>query len=373
MKKLILGFCTLATILMVGCSKDSSNGEVPAGNAINFSTYLGRDVQVRSGILDDNSLSDFGVFASYTQQDDWTDASGFNFMFNQFVKKVGDAWNYTPKKYWPTKQGEKISFWAYAPYASDKAIAVKSLKEYTGLPQIKYTISDVTTAEDFTAATLMNEVKTSSVNPDGSSCSVTFALKHELTRVNIKAKLDKVVDAATKVNIKSIEFNGDDLATSGTYTFSDENVERGSWTLDTKGTISVDPLMEKVSTDLGGYVEAGVRLSDATAVSVFGENKYLFLIPSGGETGTAAAGKIKVKITYDIVTVDRALKDGHSVSTAIKEIELPAGTLKQGKAYLYTLTFYTNEIVLSASVEGWGAEVGADDNVDWNDVDIPTV
>ncbi|MBQ1275710.1 MAG: hypothetical protein IIY15_00705, partial [Flavobacteriales bacterium] len=103
-------------MLMVGCSKDSSNGEVPAGNAINFSTYLGRDVQVRSGILDDNNLSDFGVFASYTKSEDWTAESGFNFMFNQFVKKVGDAWNYTPKKYWPTKQGEKISFWAYAPY-----------------------------------------------------------------------------------------------------------------------------------------------------------------------------------------------------------------------------------------------------------------
>lgn len=371
MKKLILGFCAIATILMVGCAKDSSNGEVPAGNAINFSTYLGRDVQVRSGILDNNNLRDFGVFASYTQQDDWTDASGFNFMFNQFVKKVGDAWNYTPKKYWPTRQGEKISFWAYAPYASSKAIAVKSTKTSTGLPQITYTISDITTAEDFTAATLMNEVKTAPVgeNPDGSTREVGFTLRHELTRVNIQAKLDKAVAAETKVNIKSIEFNGVDLATAGTYTFANASGARGSWTLDTKGTISVDLLMNKVDESIGGYEEAGVRLSNATAVPVFGAGKYLFLIPSGGETGTAAAGKIKVKITYDIVTVDPALKDGHSVSTAIKEIELPAGTLKQGNAYLYTLTFYTNEIVLSASVEGWGDEVVGGDNVDWNDVD----
>ncbi|MBQ2421963.1 MAG: fimbrillin family protein, partial [Flavobacteriales bacterium] len=154
MKKLILGFCAIATILMVGCAKDSSNGEVPAGNAINFSTYLGRDVQVRSGILDDTNLSDFGVFASYTQSADWTAASGFNFMFNQNVNNSSGSWDYTPKKYWPTKQGEKISFWAYAPYKSGKAIAVKSLKESTGLPQITYTISNIETAEDFTAATL---------------------------------------------------------------------------------------------------------------------------------------------------------------------------------------------------------------------------
>jgi hypothetical protein len=369
MKKLILGFCAIATMLMVGCSKDSSNGEVPAGNAINFSTYLGRDVQVRSGILDDNNLNDFGVFASYTKSADWTDASGFNFMFNQFVEKDGRAWDYTPKKYWPTKKGEKISFWAYAPYASSEAIAVKSLKESKGLPQITYTISDITTAEDFTAATLMNEVKSATTNPDGNTRSVEFKLRHELTRVNIKAKLDKAVDADTKVNIKSISFLGDDLATDGTYTFGNANTERGTWELGTKGTISVDPLMNKVDTSIGGYEEAGVRLQDTTAVSLFGANKYLFLIPSGGETGTAAAGKIKVKITYDIVTVDTALKDGHSVSTAVKEINLPVGTLKQGKAYLYTLKFYTNQIVLSVSVEGWGDEVGGGDNVDWNDLD----
>ena len=375
MKKLIFGICAAAAIFMVGCSKDASTGEVPASNAINFSTYLGRDVQKRSSILDNDGLENFGVFASYTKSEDWTAASGFNFMFNQLVKKVGGGWNYTPKKYWPTTKGEKISFWAYAPYESEKAIEVVSTKTSTGLPQIKYTISDVTTAEDFTAATLMNEVKTAPTvdgvvsDPDGSTRTVTFALKHELTRVNIKANLDKAVAAETKVNIKSIEFNGDDLATKGTYTFGNADGARGSWTLDTKGTISVDPLMEKVSTSLGGYVEAGVRLSNATAVPVFGADKYLFLIPSGGETGTSAAGKIKVKITYDIVTVDPALKDGHYVSTAIKEIELPAGTLKQGKAYLYTLTFYTNEIVLSASVEGWGDEVEGGDNVDWNDVD----
>ena len=376
MKKLFFGICAAAAIFMVGCSKDASNGEVPASNAIEFSTYLGRDVQKRSGILDNTGLSNFGVFASYTQQAAWTTNDGFNFMFNQLVEKVGGVWNYSPKKYWPTKKGEKISFWAYAPYATNSsAISVFSVKGDKGVPVIKYTINDITEAEDFTAATLMDQVKTAPTvdgvvsDPDGSTRTVEFSLKHELTRVNIQAQLDKAVDAATKVNITSIEFNGVDLATSGTYTFSDANTERGTWELGTKEAIVVDPLMAKETPSLGGYVTPGIPLSNTTAVPVFTTGEYLFLIPSGGETGTSAAGKIKVKITYDIVTVDPALDAGHSVSTAVKEIDLPVGTLKQGTAYLYTLTFYTNEIVLSAGVEGWGDEVGQGDNVDWNDVD----
>ena len=379
MKKLFFGICAAAAIFMVGCSKDASNGEVPASNAIEFSTYLGRDVQKRSVILDNANLLKFGVFASYTKDELWDEEDGFNFMFNQLVEKKNGAWDYSPKKYWPTKKGEKISFWAYAPYATNSsAISVVSDNEDKGVPVIKYTINDITKAEDFTAATLMNQVKTAPSNgsdpvvytdPDGSTRTVEFSLKHELTRVNIQAKLDKAVAGETTVNIKSIEFNGDALVTDGTYTFPAATGARGTWALGTKGAITVDPLMAKVTPSLGGYVTPGIPLSNTTPVPVFNTDKYLFLIPPGGETGTSAAGKIKVKITYDIVTVDPALKDGHSVSTAVKEIDLPAGTLKQGTAYLYTLTFYTNEIVLSASVEGWGAEVGADDNVDWNDVD----
>lgn len=368
-KNLIYGFMACAAVFMVSCAKDSSKSEVPASDVVGFSTYLGRDVQSRAAVLDDANLVDFGVFASYTKSEDWTNASGFNFMFNQKVTKTAGSWDYTPKKYWPTTKGEKISFWAYAPYASGKAIAVKSTKTSTGLPQITYTISNIESAEDFTAATLMNEVKSATTNPDGNTRSVEFMLRHELTRVNIKAKLDKAVATETKVNIKSITFKGDDLATVGTYTFANADGARGSWTLDTKADIVIDPLMAKETTSLGGYTEAGVRLQNATAVPLFGADKYLFLIPSGGETGTTAAGKIKLEIEYDIVTVDASLNAGHSVSSATKEIDLPASTLKQGKAYLYTLTFYTNEIVLSASVEGWGTEVGEDDDVDWNDVD----
>ena len=380
MKKLIFGICAAAAIFMVGCSKDASTDEVPASNAINFSTYLGRDVQKRSSILDNTSLTNFGVFASYTKDEPWDESEdGFNFMFDQKVTKTSGSWDYTPKKYWPTKKGEKISFWAYAPYASENAISVNSTKNSIGLPVIKYTISDITKAEDFVAATLMNQVRTApATDPDASTCTVKFALKHELTRVNIQAKLDETVDDKTKVNITSIEFNGGGVAKEALYMFPSTSGDRGAWVPFPHNpdgdTIVVDPLMKKNAVDLGGYITPGVRLAGDIEEPVFNTNEFLFLIPPGGVSGiTTEYNKIKIRVTYDIVTVDSALAAGHSVSTAVKEIELPTGSLKQGTAYLYTLTFYMNEIVLSAEVDenGWKEEneEGVEDDVDWNDVD----
>ena len=42
-------------------------------------------------------------------------------MHNQMVKFDGtnNVWTYSPVKYWPNRQNDKISFFAYAPYESD--------------------------------------------------------------------------------------------------------------------------------------------------------------------------------------------------------------------------------------------------------------
>lgn len=60
-----------------------------------------------------------GVFASYTGQADFNDTgSPLNYMYNQKVDRIsgGPAWTYASVKYWAGKAGEKISFFAYAPY-----------------------------------------------------------------------------------------------------------------------------------------------------------------------------------------------------------------------------------------------------------------
>lgn len=375
-KNFFLGLIALTALTVTSCSNDDVVEAVPQNQAIEFGTYLGRDAQARGVELTNDNLLDFGVFASYTNKTDWNNVKP-NFMFNEEVERttILADWDYSPKKYWPTTQGEKISFWAYAPYATGtNGITVTSTNATTTAPTIQYTIAEanLTNQADFVTDVEMNVVKTASTDPDGTTRTVNFGLRHELTRVGIFAKLDKEIDAATKVNITKVEFGGTNLATVATYTFATVGDERGTWAVTTKGTpLDITSIMNTAAaTGLGTYTTSGVSLSNTTPVALFGENKYLFLIPFANGITTE---EVTITVYYDIVTKDANLADGYSVSSATKKITLPttAGLLKQGKAYNFNLTFYMNEIVLTASVaEGWGDAIGNDQNVDWNDTDI---
>lgn len=48
-------------------------------------------------------------------------SSADEFMHNQLVQKSGSEWTYSPKKYWPQDQREKINFFAYAFNQGDKS------------------------------------------------------------------------------------------------------------------------------------------------------------------------------------------------------------------------------------------------------------
>lgn len=376
------GIITLAALSVTGCSKDEVVESVPQAQAIEFGTYLGRDVESRASQLttdgtNGTALLNFGVFASYTNEADWTNQTP-NFMFNQSVTRtsVSANWTYTPKKYWPTNQNDQISFWAYAPYATtDNGISVTSDKNATTVPEITYAIDKkkLTSQADFVTDVEMNIKKSATTDPDGTTRTVNFGLRHELTRVAINACLDKTIDTETKVNITKIEFGGNDFATVAKYTFGDASNERGTWVpTTTNSTLDITGIMETTAASgLGDYTTAGVILTNTTPVSLLGEKDYLFLIPFAN--GITTSEEVKITVYYDIVTYDEALAGKHSKTSAIKVITLPtsANLLMQGKAYNFNLTFYMNEIVLTATVEEtWGDASGNDQNVDWNDTDL---
>lgn len=391
-KSIFLGIIALAAVSMTSCSNDEVTLAYPQDDAIEFGTYLGRDALTRGVVLDNKNLANFGVFASYTGETDWASKDGYNFMYNQFVEKSGSDWVYSPKKYWPTNKGDKISFFAYAPYATGAAngITVVSGNAATDAPVINYTIAagNLENQADFVADVLMNQVKEgtgSSIDSDGRV--VSFQLLHELTRLGFTARLDRTAYDSTaanktKVNIKSITFlPAEEFCTSADYTFATENdtpgtLKRGTWNNFTgAGALDIAKLLNVATpgaTELGGYTTSGILVHDTNPVTLFKKNatpvqEYLFLIPRG-EAGISADGKVKIAVAYDIVTVDGSLKAGHSVTPATKIIEFPAGSLKQGVAYMFNLTFGLNEIKLEATVVDW-AEEDINGNVDWPKVD----
>lgn len=402
MKKfLVFGLIAGAGALMAGCSKDEAKSDF-GQNAIEFGTYLGRDAQTRGTATTTNTIqaenAGFGVTAFYTGQKAWVDygtATAPNFMYNQQVtyttSTTGVAWSYSPVKYWPTTVGDKISFFAYAPYSENgntNGITLTANNAISGNTSLKFKVA--TTAAkmvDFVAGVQIDKQRNNAENADN---TVKFTLKHELSRVGIKAKVNQAVygnDAAKKtfVVIKSVKF--DKAATDGqfyteaTYTFANSDNGRGTWDLAnaTKAaadfdlstvlnTASVTATTAKEGTQYANGVK-GIKLTGTDLVSLFGSDQYLFLIPAAATTSSEAV-KATATISYDIVTEDSNLAAGYSCTSATKTVSLPAGTLAQGKAYNYVFTINVDEVKLYAEVAGWDTDTDADVTVDYKNTDV---
>ena len=383
-----IGLIACAALTMTGCSNDEINApqQSQGNNAIEFSTYLGRNAQGSRGTETSTTSiqnSGFGVLAYYTENANFSaDTNKPNFMWNQKVTYSNSAWSYTPVKYWPTKVGDKVSFFAYAPYVENgnNNVIVLSGNSVAGAPTATITLpDDPSKTIDFVAAVQMNKTHDNSASANN---NVSFTLKHEMTRVKVQAKLDKSVysdtDAKHKtfVVIKNVKFNDKgQFYKSGTYTFSTDDSKRGTWaTTDNATAYSLDlnKVMKKETikvTDAKGESgsgdyqkgEDGIKLVNTDPVSLFKDDQYLFLIP----VANLIDGKATATIEYDIVTEDSRLAVGYSCTNATKTVKLPAGTLQQGKSYNYTFIINLDEIVLDATVEQW------DETASGNDINVP--
>ena len=58
-------------------------------------------------------------------------------MYNQLVEKKNGTWQYTPLKYWPNNDSDKISFFAYAPHNATGVTPSNAIQK--GYPSFTYT------------------------------------------------------------------------------------------------------------------------------------------------------------------------------------------------------------------------------------------
>ena len=274
-----------AAALFAACSNDDgvaeaqkaeqqvAAGEVPVG----FDTYVNRST-TRAGIVGETTLAKikaenagFGVFAYYTNADNYDQSFTPNFMYNQHVKFESSAYTYSPVKYWPNEFGsgaasedaDKISFFAYAPYVSvnpasgkvngtgtgsyhaqdngdiTKGIVGMKNNSATGDPMVKYISTFYTDQQvDLTWGTASGEnwskkntgtqTMTAGLpwlnveHPQTTSTSwsaakkVDFNFRHALASLNVtvdtktNATTTADPDGNTKVYIRSVTFEGFD-------------------------------------------------------------------------------------------------------------------------------------------------------------------
>ena len=361
MKKIL--FFAAAAIMMVSCSNDQVVSKMPQDNAINFGMYFGRDAQSRAAIMDVYDLRDqsFGVFAYYTEGSDY-DGGTFtpNFMFNQKVEWNGtDAWTYSPLKYWPNNPGDKLSFFAYAPYSEQLngniALADGFNNTSTSAPALKYTLAanladhvdllwaDPTNVQDLTKQTINGKV--------------TFNFKHALSRIGFKsvAVIDEVngdnngeiddathsnaLDGNTKITLKSIKLTGN-FYQGGTL-----NLATGVWS---------NPVAA-ASTEYN-WATADFLNDDVTTTKavVLNDDKYLTVLPHTNKQ------QIQIEVVYTVKTTDASLAAGYSEVTNTIVSNPFDFTFVQGYAYNFVLHVGLTSVKFSAEVAAWDSATEQD-------------
>lgn len=364
-----------AGLLMAGCAQNELTLESPDANPpVGFDVYTG--VQTRGPETKNENVqtAGFGIFAYYTGQATWASSGTPNYMFNQKATYSATpnpgAWSYTPVKYWPSKSGDKVTFFAYAPYNSSAATNPANFgiatcaKTNVGNPYLDFTIqNDPSKSVDLVTAEAKDQQKQSS--------AVGFTFNHVLSRAKFSAKTSETLASGSHVFIKSVKILGSSshpdskFYSKARYTFS-----ANTWDYTTTGGAAATAVIQTADYDLqkilklttpsaGGYNTSSVDITITTAVSIFKDNEYFFFIPVANATGTAA-DDIKVKIEYDVVTVDAALNSGHTVTSNTNIVSLPTGTLKKGTAYNFIFTVDMNQIKVTATtVSGWGNDTSS--------------
>lgn len=184
-------------LLSAACGKEpvSEGPELP-GEEIVLSANLPEDwspLQTRAEITSTSDLQSagFGVYAYYTGASDYTNissASGVIFN-NRQVSYSSSAWSYSTtdagKEYWPTKAGEKVSFFAYAPWGDWNS----SVSTSGTAPSIPYSVINELTAanigaqKDLLWGTQSNGSPYRNVTRDDVDGQVNFHFRHAISKM----------------------------------------------------------------------------------------------------------------------------------------------------------------------------------------------
>lgn len=329
-----------AATMFAACSSDKlDTGQKPvqpveptAEIAVGFDAYYQRAVSRAgyAGEIDLDQLKEtkangggFGVFAYYTDNNDYDPQCSPNFFYNQGVFWNAGVWGYDPIKYWPNEYGnnaisddnDKVSFFAYAPYvditpstgkvvkaaATDDddrwGITGMSRNSASGDPLIKYIASF---DEDKSVDLLWGTVGVSNTNwpiinspsvnqvmaaglpwlnvqrPNQIDQNLTFDFKHALSQlsIDVDAFVDgtdatNALDDNTRIFIRSISFSG--FAMKGALNLNNTTSNTALW-LDYSGTTDLDNGETVVIYDGRKDGKEGASGSEASNEKVLGLN-----------------------------------------------------------------------------------------------------
>lgn len=421
-----------ALALMASCS--SSNDDLNGGATtpqesnvpLTFSSYLGRTATTRAGatgtITTDGAgnttslqTEGFGLFATYTDNAEYTAATGPNFMYN--TKVSTKDWTYSPLRYWPnetsttnadgkgaTSEGvDRLSFFAYAPYVEATATTGAVTENTVGItaltannattdPKVTYVVADdpsksvdllwgvvpagTTKWSNVTGTDIdiaegkpyLNLIKPNTTQ------KVNFNFRHALAKLGLKVvgAFDAVTggtkDAATKITVASVTIEGTGFKKTAVLNLNNTTANEPLWEAvkdagDIKLTVSDANLNSKIKDSgkdeaqtVDGVTETAQDLLNSDATSA---QKAFMIIPSSADNKS-----LKVTIDYYVNTTDASLSKGYSrVENKITKT-ITGFAPEAGKNYTLLLSLGMTSVKVSATVSDWTTEDGSTTQVD---------
>ena len=431
-QKFFIGSLTLLA-LMASCSSsnDDLNGGATQENNIpvTFSSYLGKTATSRAGaagtITTDGANSTtslqtegFGLFATYTDNAEYTAASGPNFMYN--TKVSTKDWTYSPLRYWPnetstknadgkgaTSEGvDRLSFFAYAPYVEATATTGAVTENTVGItaltannattdPKVTYVVADDPSKSVDLLWGVVPAGTTKWSNVTGTDIAITegkpylnlikpnttqkvnLLFKHALAKLNLNVvgAFDAVTggtkDAATKITVASVTIKGTGFKKTAVLNLNNTTANEPLWEDVTSAatdnninlTVSGDNLNSKIKDSgndeaqtVDGVTETAQDLLNADATTA---QKAFMIIPS-----SASDKSLEVTIDYYINTTDASLAKGYSrVENKITKT-ITGFAPEAGKNYTLLLSLGMTSVKVSATVSDWTTEDGSSTQVD---------
>ena len=428
-QKFFIGSLALLA-LMASCSSsnDDLNGGATQENNIpvTFSSYLGKTATSRAGaagtITTDGANSTtslqtegFGLFATYTDNAEYTAATGPNFMYN--TKVSTKDWTYSPLRYWPnetsttnadgkgaTSEGvDRLSFFAYAPYVEATAttgavtentvgITALTANNVTTDPKVTYVVADDPSKSVDLLWGVVPAGTTKWSNVTGTDIDiaegkpylnlikpktnqkVNLLFKHALAKLNLNVvgAFDAVTggtkDAATKITVASVTIEGTGFKKTAVLNLNNTTANEPWWEAvkdagDITLTVSDANLNSKIKDSgkdeaqtVDGVTETAQDLLNSDATSA---QKAFMIIPS-----SAADKSLKVTIDYYVNTTDASLSKGYSrVENKITKT-ITGFAPEAGKNYTLLLSLGMTSVKVSATVSDWTTEDGSSTQVD---------